>query len=131
MRMKKSVLPKDLFFDEIRGNPDIYGPFWISTTLVFLIFASGSILQAINAYIDKKKYQYNVTKLGTAASIIYAYSFGLPLIWWALFRWWKIPFPYLNLVDLYGYSMTIMLPVAVSSHHSIHSDYLCFWNRFC
>ena len=29
----------------LEGNPDLYGPFWIATTVVFILFLGGTISQ--------------------------------------------------------------------------------------
>lgn len=50
LRLKKSIFPWSLipwppsFLDMVRANPDLYGPFWITTTVVFLMAAAGKIL---------------------------------------------------------------------------------------
>lgn len=43
-RLKNSLRPLSKYFIEVR--PDFYGPFWIYTTLIFLIAACGSITDA-------------------------------------------------------------------------------------
>jgi len=36
------------FFQITEGSPDIYGPFWIYTTLIFVIAAAGSMSSFFN-----------------------------------------------------------------------------------
>ena len=39
------------------GTPDVYGPFWIYTTLVFLVAAAGSLKSFFSDTIDKSFFQ--------------------------------------------------------------------------
>ena len=48
--MGRSFIPiKGNFLETINGNPDLYGPFWIYTTLIFAISASANISQYLKA----------------------------------------------------------------------------------
>src|ERR1700742_4849869 len=38
-----SLWPRASFLDLLDGNPDLYGPFWIATTVVFILFLVGTI----------------------------------------------------------------------------------------
>lgn len=44
-RVKGSLLPRPrgAFFDLISANPDLWGPFWISTTLIFAMAITGNL----------------------------------------------------------------------------------------
>ena len=44
-RIKGALLPrpKGAFFEVIAANPDLYGPFWISTTLIFTMAITGNL----------------------------------------------------------------------------------------
>lgn len=35
--------PVQNFLDVLEGNPDLYGPFWIATTVVVILFLGGTI----------------------------------------------------------------------------------------
>lgn len=35
--------PRANFLDVLEGNPDLYGPFWIATTVVLILFLGGTI----------------------------------------------------------------------------------------
>ena len=48
-RLLNSVIPfNPKFYDISQKNPDLYGPFWIYTTLIFVIAASGSLTKQLN-----------------------------------------------------------------------------------
>lgn len=49
-RIFYSLLPiKTNFLEIIQDNPDLYGPFWIYTSLIFAIAASGNISQYLKS----------------------------------------------------------------------------------
>ena len=55
-RLLHAIIPFNYKFHElIQENPDIYGPFWIYTTLIFVIAAAGSITQIFSVLILLKK----------------------------------------------------------------------------
>lgn len=48
-RLFNSLIPfNPKFYDISQKNPDLYGPFWIYTTLIFVIAASGSLTKQLN-----------------------------------------------------------------------------------
>jgi len=55
------------FHDISEQTPDLYGPFWIYTTLVFIIAASGSIAKYIN---DDKSQDFFQQFVPLAAAIV-------------------------------------------------------------
>jgi hypothetical protein len=40
-----ALYPRANFLDVLDGNPDLYGPFWIATTVVFILFVGGTVSQ--------------------------------------------------------------------------------------
>lgn len=38
-----AIYPRANFLDILEGNPDLYGPIWIATTVVFILFLGGTI----------------------------------------------------------------------------------------
>ena len=38
-----ALYPRANFLDVLEGNPDLYGPFWIATTVVMILFLGGTI----------------------------------------------------------------------------------------
>jgi protein YIPF1/2 len=39
------LYPRANFLDVLEGNPDLYGPFWIATTVVLILFLCGTVSQ--------------------------------------------------------------------------------------
>lgn len=111
LRITRSVLPFSVkFFDSVERNPDLYGPFWIATTLIFCIAAAGNFASWID---DKDHFKYDFKQVTFAAGMIYAYIAVVPLLLWLSFRWLKVPLTLLQMVCLYGYAMFIFIPVSV------------------
>jgi protein YIPF1/2 len=40
-----TLYPRANFLDVLEGNPDLYGPFWIATTVVLILFLGGTVSQ--------------------------------------------------------------------------------------
>jgi len=98
------------FLENVKGNPDFYGPFWISTTLIFLMAAAANFA----SYLDKREtWHYDFYKLTYGAAVIYGYTFGIPLIFWLYMKWVDIGISLIEVLCLYGYSLFVYSPVAI------------------
>lgn len=58
---------KMIIADLVTEKPDLYGPFWIATSLVFCLFAFGNLSRIFGTGI----YSYDL--IGSAASCVYGY----------------------------------------------------------
>lgn len=47
-RCGAALFPRANFLDVLEGNPDLYGPFWIATTVVLILFLGGTISQYLS-----------------------------------------------------------------------------------
>jgi len=116
-RIGRSLIPyPPTFFDSIQPNPDMYGPFWIASTVVFLLAATGNIATYLNAVVQDASsgnWTYNLNKLSYAAAAIYGYFFLMPLVLWGIFKFNKVPVRFIELLCLYGYSFFIYMPISV------------------
>jgi hypothetical protein len=69
-RIRGSLLPrpKGAFFDAVAANPDLYGPFWISTTLIFVMAMTGNLASFVAFVPDAahKEWVYNFNQVGSA-----------------------------------------------------------------
>ena len=66
-RIKGSLLPrpKGAFFELVAANPDLYGPFWISTTLIFAMAMTGNLASYV-AFVptaSQPKWTYNFNQV--------------------------------------------------------------------
>ncbi len=60
---------KPSFRHVVENKPDLYGPFWISTTLIIIIIASSSLITLFN----DQKASYNFDKISVAAGLVKFY----------------------------------------------------------
>lgn len=103
------------FLDTLDGNPDLYGPFWIATTVVVILFLTGTISQKL-ASEGKSHFEYDFKLLSGAAGLIYGYTLIVPLALWGILRWFGAQG--LELVEawaLYGYGNLFWIIVALVS----------------
>ncbi|RMZ84025.1 hypothetical protein DV737_g1369, partial [Chaetothyriales sp. CBS 132003] len=103
------------FLDTLDGNPDLYGPFWIATTVVVILFLTGTISHKL-ATEKKQHFEYDFKLLSGAAGLIYGYTLFVPLGLWAALRWFGAQS--LELVEcwaLYGYGNLFWIAVALVS----------------
>ncbi|EFA77607.1 Yip1 domain-containing protein [Heterostelium album PN500] len=111
-RLLRSMIPiKFSFFDLIRENPDIYGPFWVTTTLVFIIAATANL----NSYFhsDHKLWEANFKTVVYSAIAIYGYALVIPLVLWGIFKWMKLGLRILDMLCIYGYALFIFIPASI------------------
>ncbi|XP_026751729.2 protein YIPF2 [Galleria mellonella] len=129
-RIISSVLPQKVtpnYFDErIKGKPDLYGPIWISVTLIFTIAVSGNIASYLNNANKTVHWRYDFHIVSYAATAIFCYVWVVPLALWAALKWSTIANSQdemetqeantptmMSLFCLYGYSLAIYVPVAI------------------
>jgi len=110
-----ALYPRANFLDVLEGNPDLYGPFWIATTVVFILFLGGTISQYL-ATTEGTRFAYDFTLLSGAAGLIYGYTLVIPVILFLALKYFGSESA--NLLEcwaLYGYSNLIWIPVAFIS----------------
>ncbi|KAI1107041.1 Yip1-domain-containing protein [Jackrogersella minutella] len=110
-----ALYPRANFLDVLEGNPDLYGPFWIATTVVLILFLGGTISQYL-ASEGKGPFAYDFRLLSGAAGLIYGYTLVLPVVLFGALRYFGSESA--NLLEcwaLYGYSNLIWIPVALIS----------------
>lgn len=108
------MYPIGLFEDVLNDNPDLYGPFWVTTTVIFTTFVSSSLAASIVAYMHSTPYVYNFGTLSFAVFVLYSYTFGSAFLVWAATKYYGCQPSLLNIINMYGYSMTAWVPVSVS-----------------
>eukprot|EP00298_Acanthocystis_sp_HF-20_P008961 c18016_g1_i1.p1 GENE.c18016_g1_i1~~c18016_g1_i1.p1 ORF type:complete len:249 (+),score=66.03 c18016_g1_i1:72-818(+) len=92
----------------IKQNPDLYGPFWISTTLIFTIAV---IANFIGFLVDQTYTDF--TNVTVGATLIYGYVFAVPiclcLILWCI----DTKISPTSLFCAYGYGLTPFIPAII------------------
>ncbi|THV02179.1 Yip1-domain-containing protein [Dendrothele bispora CBS 962.96] len=96
--------------------PDLYGPFWTLTTLIFTLFLSSSLAASISAYLSApgEEYDYDFRLLSTAVGLVYAYGLAVPVLLWVALRYlgvgeWSV----VEAVAVWGYGMFVWIPVSI------------------
>ncbi|XP_029971454.1 protein YIPF1 [Salarias fasciatus] len=122
-RIIGSMLPwpgKNFIHVYLRRNPDLYGPFWICTTLVFAIAISGNFSKFIvNLGKPEFKYTPEFQKVTIAATAVFSYAWLVPLALWGLLLWRNnkvmslVTYSFIEIVCVYGYSLSVYIPVVV------------------
>lgn len=122
-RIRGSILPipgKNFVRNHLRNNPDLYGPFWICTTLVITVTIMGNLGTYMLLH-DQEGYQYSPEfhKLSVAGVAIYSYAWAVPLGLWGFLQWRKGVTPevssysFMETVCIYGYSLSAYVPATV------------------
>ncbi len=128
-----ALYPRSNFLDVLEGNPDLYGPFWIATTVVFILFMTGTISWKL-ASTGQEHYSYDFSLLSGAAGLIYGYTAIIPIGLWATLKWFGSESA--NLMEcwaLYGYANLIWIPVSLISWSPLSSkdNMLCSYPSNC
>ena len=99
LRLKKTLWP----FDRrkfLENKADLYGAFWVPTTLIFLLSVSTSLSAFFSG---SKDYTFNPSAIVTIAGVIYFFIFSVPaLLSFIILAGIEITFT--ELMSLYGYS---------------------------
>ncbi|KAH7137127.1 hypothetical protein B0J13DRAFT_558973 [Dactylonectria estremocensis] len=114
-----ALFPRANFLDVLEGNPDLYGPFWIATTVILILFLGGTISQYL-ASTGQAPFLYDFKLLSGAAGLIYGYTLFIPMALFLALRYFGSESA--NLLEcwaLYGYSNLIWIPVALISSSPI------------
>ncbi|RDL33687.1 Protein YIP [Venustampulla echinocandica] len=114
-----ALYPRANFLDVLEGNPDLYGPIWIATTVVFILFLGGTISKYL-AESGEGHFVYDFKLLSGAAGLIYGYTLFVPVALFLALKYFGSESA--NLLEcwaLYGYSNLIWIPVALISWSSI------------
>lgn len=59
-----------------KDKPDLYGPFWIYTTLIIILAISGNFSRYLQMGSDTFSYNFNFVPV--AVVVVYSIGFGLP-----------------------------------------------------
>merc|ERR1719397_1005379 len=113
-RLKQALSPwkNNTFYSTTGEKPDLYCPFWIAATLTFLIAAMSNVARNF-AGGAKENWRSDAVELTTTSSILAGFCFIVPLILYALPQNTANPKQFVEILSIYGYSLTIYLPGAV------------------
>lgn len=115
MRSWASIFSRKNFFELVDNSPDFYGPFWITSTVVFALFFSSTIAGYVASLQSNREFHYDFTRLTAASSMMYLYLILAPSLLWLILRFTNCASNLAMCFCLYGYANTIWIPVAIAS----------------
>ena len=99
--------------EEISDFPDIYGPFWIYTTVVFCLAASGVSYQFLNG-VEKGKAKTSFSDYVSVSSFwIYMIGLLFPGITTLMIKYIGGSVDYMKAYCIYGYTFSVFIPVSI------------------
>ena len=111
-RLVCSLIPfNKKFFTLYKEKPDLYGPFWIYTTLIVILAIAGNFHRALLLPAGEK-FKYNFNYVPIAATVIYGIGFGLPFALKIIMKFMGAGFfasSFIEVVGIYGYSFSSFL----------------------
>lgn len=116
-RITASLNPMNPIFQTlIEEKPDLYGPFWLATMLVFLLSVSGNFANLLwfmlihsHTKDEPQDNLYDFQNIGSAVCVIYGSLIFFPLIYKAINHVLGCKVSLLYVVCNYGYSYTIFV----------------------
>ncbi|KAF5449989.1 hypothetical protein F2P56_030377 [Juglans regia] len=110
-RIKESLFPfRGDFNEKTATNPDLYGPFWICTTLIFVAASIGTFVTYIAHKLQKKEWNYDINLVTWSAGMFYGYVTIVPLVLYIILKYFSAPSGLVQLFCLYGYSLFVFIP---------------------
>ena len=97
------------FYDIAKTTPDLYGPFWIFTTIAFLI-ASACVVSTMNDRTMMKEFQ---EIFPIAGSVIFSFGFVLSMITYLCLIIVGENCPLVGCICLYGYAVSVFIPALI------------------
>ncbi|CAL9046309.1 uncharacterized protein LOC135674826 [Musa acuminata AAA Group] len=114
-RIISSVYPMDEFSRKIDGSPDLYGPVWISATLVFMLAALGNY----GTYLIQKRsepngdWEFDVSYVDWAACVVFGYAVAVPAAFYFLLQYFGLNANLVRLWCMWGYSLFVFIPASL------------------
>ncbi|THH03471.1 hypothetical protein EW146_g10437 [Bondarzewia mesenterica] len=100
-------------------SPDLYGPFWTLTTLIFTLFVTSSLASSITSYLSYEPVTYDFALLSVAVGLVYAYGIGVPILLWGVLRYLGVVgtggegWGMVEALSVWGYAMFAWIPVSI------------------
>ena len=123
-RFFQSLVPFNGYFsDSIEKNPDLWGPFWIYTFLVFVIAACGSIQKYLSNTNLTESFYHKFVPI--SAGMIYGIGFVLPgFLFITIKCCFKGETSFMTILCTYGYSMSIYIPTVIACTFPLDVNFL-------
>ncbi|XP_054800739.1 uncharacterized protein LOC129304916 [Prosopis cineraria] len=115
-RIKESLFPfRGTFNEKTASHPDLYGPFWICTTLIFVAASICTFVTYIAHKLKNKEWNYDINLVTWAAGLFYGYVTIVPLGLYVILKYLSAPSSLVQLFCLYGYSTFVFIPALCMS----------------
>lgn len=101
------------FMSTIADKPDAYGPFWISTSLIFTLAVTSHINSWMASWLYGKNWQYDFNSVVSIASVVYGFTVASTLLVWFLFRQLETNTSLITVLCVYGYSLFVFIPASI------------------
>jgi len=116
-RLSKAVvpLPGNPFYreeDTENNKPDLYGPFWICTTVIISMAAAGN-LGSYFTEPQKQEWQTDFELMTMAASVFYFSISVAPFLLYLALSRVGLDKSLVEVVSIYGYSLTVYVPASI------------------
>ncbi|KAJ2313680.1 hypothetical protein IWW52_004495 [Coemansia sp. RSA 2704] len=108
-----AVVPKDSFLDVYNANPDLWGTFWIPTSVIFAMFVTASLSQGIAEALAGSQHAYDFTMLTFAVFTIYTYVLVVGALVYGSTKYFGSHPGLMECFSVYGYGMAVWIPVSV------------------
>lgn len=100
------------------GNPDLYGPFWICATLIFLDAMGGNyalyLSKARSGAAAAEEWSFDVKKISISGAMFYGYVVFVPLaVYFTLRCFASVDTSLVGLICTYGYALSVYVPVSL------------------
>ncbi|XP_061338051.1 uncharacterized protein LOC133284930 [Gastrolobium bilobum] len=115
-RIKDSLFPfRGTFTEKTATNPDLYGPFWICTTLIFVAASISTFVTYIAHKLKNEEWNYDINLVTWSAGLFYGYVTIVPLCLYVILKYFSAPSGLVQLLCLYGYSLFVFIPALCMS----------------
>ena len=107
----------DYFRDQILSDgehrkPDLYGPVWVTMTLVFFLAVTSNTSKYLHTD-SMEEFEYDRGHLTRAFSVLTFYTFALPALLFVMMRFISVEISLGELVCIYGYSLVPFVPTTI------------------
>ncbi|KAJ1733028.1 hypothetical protein LPJ61_001755 [Coemansia biformis] len=112
-RTYMAVVPKDSFLDVYNANPDLWGTFWVPTSVIFAMFVTASLSQSIAEALAGAKREYDFTMLTFAVATVYTYVLAVGSFVYGVTKYFGSNPGLMECLSVYGYAMAVWIPISV------------------
>jgi len=103
------------FGNVIGDNPDLWGPFWVCATLIFLNALGSKYVNYLMHDDATGDFSFDVNRISYGVVMFYGYTFCVPLGLWCVLRCFGgVNTGLAALLCVYGYSLMVYIPMGLA-----------------